>query len=152
MLAVRPINRLIDEFDQADRNSDFWAIIGHWRKWSDALTIEPYYMGLKQRPAAENNNRERLIYSPGLRVYGWVSNKRFNYDLTYTQQFGDDNGLAHHAFAATAELGYKFSDLKSKPRVSLFYGYVSGDKDPNDLENNRFERFFGFARPWSSDD
>ena len=34
----------------------------------------------------------------------------------------------------------------------MFFGYVSGDKNPNDNENNRFERFFGFARPWSSDD
>ena len=152
VLAVRPINRLIDEFDQTDHNLDFWAIMGHWRKWSDALTIEPYYMGLKQRPAAGNNSRERLIHSPGIRFYGWVSNKSFDYDLTYTQQFGNDNGLDHNAFAVTAELGYKLSKLRSKPRVSLSYGYVSGDKDPNDLENNRFERFFGFARPWSSDD
>ena len=145
VLAVRPINRLIDEFDQTDHNLDFWAIMGHWRKWSDALTIEPYYMGLKQRPAAGNNSRERLIHSPGIRFYGWVSNKSFDYDLTYTQQFGNDNGLDHNAFAVTAELGYKLSKLRSKPRVSLSYGYVSGDKDPNDMENNRFERFFGLS-------
>ena len=152
VLAVRPINRLINEFDRTDQHRNFWAIIGHWRKWSDVFTIEPYYLGLHQRPSAENNYRERLIHSPGIRFYGWVGAKNLSYDLTYTQQFGEDNGLTHRAFAATAELGYKFSERKSKPRLSLFYGYVSGDKDPNDLVNNRFERFFGFARPWSSDD
>jgi hypothetical protein len=152
LLALRPINRLIDEFDEADQNRDFWAAIGHWRKWSDLLTIEPYYLGLKQRPATTNSNRERLIHSPGIRFYGWFNDKHINYDFTYTQQFGEDNGLTHQAYAVTAEVGYKFQELKSKPRISLFYGYVSGDKDPNDNVNNRFERFFGFARPWSSDD
>ncbi|ELR73376.1 hypothetical protein C900_04228 [Fulvivirga imtechensis AK7] len=152
LLALRPINRLIDEFDKTDNNRDFWAVIGHWRKWSDALTIEPYYLGLKQRPAAANNNRERIIHSPGIRFYGWFNSNHINYDFTYTQQFGEDNGLDHNAYAVTAEVGYKFQQIKSKPRVSLFYGHVSGDKDPNDNVNNRFERFFGFARPWSSDD
>lgn len=152
LLALRPINRIIDEFDKTDHNRDFWAAIGHWRKWSDALTIEPYYLGLQQRPMADNNNLERLIHSPGIRVYGWVSNKYVNYDFNYTHQFGDGNGLAHDANAITAEVGYQFQALKSKPRISLFYGYVSGDRDPNDKVNNRFERFFGFARPWSSDD
>ena len=152
LLALRPINRLIDEFDEADQNRDFWAAIGHWRKSSEALTIEPYYLGLKQRPASENNNQERLIHSPGIRFYGWFSDKHINYDISYTQQFGKDNGLTHQAYAVTAEVGYKFQELKSKPRVSIFYGHVSGDKDPNDNVNNRFERFFGFARPWSSDD
>jgi hypothetical protein len=31
-------------------------------------------------------------------------------------------------------------------------GFASGDKNPNDNQNNRFERLFGFARPWSADD
>ena len=48
-------------------------------------------------------------------------------------------------------MGYTFAH-PWKPRLSLFYGYASGDRDPDDNQNNRFERFFGFARPWSADD
>jgi hypothetical protein len=152
ILALRPIIRLINEFDKTDVDRDFLAVIGHWRKWSDVITIEPYYLGLKQRPAISNNNRERLIYSPGIRLFGWFSNKHFNYDITYTHQFGNDNGLTQNAYAITSEIGYTFQKLKSKPRISLFYGNISGDKNPNDDVSNRFERFFGFARPWSADD
>jgi hypothetical protein len=36
--------------------------------------------------------------------------------------------------------------------LSASYGYASGDENPNDNTDNRFERFFGFARPWSADD
>jgi hypothetical protein len=152
LLALRPVTRLLTEFDQTDHNRDFWAVIGHWRRWADAITIEPYYLGLKQRPARANGNRDRLIHSPGVRLYGWLRNRHINYDVTYTQQFGEDGGLTHRAFALTAEVGYKFQELKTKPRVSFFYGHVSGDKNPNDRNNNRFERFFGFARPWSAND
>ncbi|HLP82399.1 MAG TPA: alginate export family protein, partial [Nitrosomonas sp.] len=38
-----------------------------------------------------------------------------------------------------------------KPRIGLFYGYATGDKNPTDNVDNRFDRFFGFARPWSVD-
>jgi hypothetical protein len=151
LLALRPIIRLVEKFDKTDHDRDFWAVIGHWRKWSEVITIEPYYLGLKQRATPATTNRERLIHSPGIRLYGWVNDKHMNYDFTYTQQFGEDNNQTHNAYAITAEVGYKF-DNAWKPRVSLFYGYVSGDKNPNDNVNNRFERFFGFARPWSSDD
>lgn len=152
LLALRPIIRLINEFDKTDHDKDFWAAIGHWRRWSNIITIEPYYLGLKQRATAATQNRERLIHSPGLRVYGRILDNHINYDFTYTHQFGEDNYESHNAFAFTGEVGYIFRENKWKPRVSLFYGYVSGDKDPNDQKMNRFERFYGFARPWSADD
>lgn len=152
LLAMRPVIRLVDDFDKTDQDRDFGAAIGHWRRWSDVVTIEPYYLVLKQRATISTNNSERLIHSPGIRFYGWVSHKSINYDFSYTQQIGEDNGLKHQAYAVTSEVGYHFHEFKSKPRISLFYGYVSGDKNPDDQMSNRFERFFGFARPWSSDD
>jgi hypothetical protein len=152
LLALRPVIRLINEFDKTDHDRDFWAAIGHWRKWSHVITIEPYYLGLKQRATAATANRERLIHSPGVRLYGLALDNHINYDFTYTHQFGQDNKQTHDAFAFTGEVGYLFRENKWKPRVSFFYGYVSGDKDPNDQVMNRFERFYGFARPWSADD
>lgn len=152
LLAVRPIKRLIDDFDKTDNDRDVWAVIGHWRRWSQFITIEPYYLGLNQRATVNTGNRDRLIHSPGLRVYGWLLDKHINYDFTYTQQFGKDSQLEHKAFSVTGEVGYVLREMSWKPRFSLFFGYVTGDKDPNDKVNNRFERFYGFARPWSSDD
>ncbi len=37
-------------------------------------------------------------------------------------------------------------------RFSTFYGYAKRDEDPNDNVDNRFERFYGFGRPWSAND
>ena len=152
LLALRPINIMIDKWDNPDKDRDFWAAIGHWRKWSEIITLETYYLGLNQRPSAANNNRERQIHSPGLRVYGWLPAGHINYDVTGTYQFGEDNNLTHNAYAVTAEIGYLIKELSWKPRFSLFYGFVTGDNNPTDNESNRFERFFGFGRPWSSDD
>jgi hypothetical protein len=151
LLALKPIDRLMNDGDKPDQSRDFLAAIGHWRKWAGALTIEPYYLALNERPDASNDYAEQSIYSPGIRLYGWFD-KHINYDLTYTQQFGNSNGLSHQAFAVTAELGYTFQEWQSKPRISVFYGQISGDKNPNDQINNRFERFYGFARHWSGDD
>ncbi len=146
LLALRPIVRVIDDRDYADTDRQFGAAIGHWRKWSDVVTIEPYYLALRQ----DRNIGHRMIHSPGLRVYGWM-NKSWNYDVTGTYQFGDDGEKKQDACMITAEVGYRFQH-SWKPRVSIFFGYVTGDKDPNDDRTNRFERFYGFARPWSGDD
>ncbi|MFL9845920.1 alginate export family protein [Flavobacterium rhizosphaerae] len=148
LLALRPIVRVIDDRDYADNDRQFGAAIGHWRKWSEIITIQPYYMGLKQ----DRRIGYRMIHSPGIRLYGWVYNTGWNYDVSYTYQFGDDGDNRQDAFMATAEVGYKFKKQAWKPRVSLFFGYVTGDKNPDDKVTNRFERFYGFARPWSSDD
>lgn len=152
LLALRPLVRIIDKLDTLDKNTEFGAIIGHWRKWSEIVTLEPYGLYLRQRAAPQNQDRSRRIYNAGLRAYGWL-NKHLNFDVVYNRQFGFDNSdEAQRAYAITAEVGYKFSNSGWKPRLSLFYGFVSGDKDPNDDVNNRFERFYGFARPWSADD
>lgn len=67
------------------------------------------------------------------------------------------------ALGYTSEIGYTLAENPWKPRFSLFYGFASGDKVANptfgtspaaqtDLTDNRFERFYGFQRPWSAQD
>ncbi|GAB4265231.1 MAG: hypothetical protein Kow0065_16030 [Methylomicrobium sp.] len=152
LLALQPLNRLLTDFDKPNQDQWFSAAIGHWRKWSDIVTIEPYYMALRQDADQSNGNRKRDIHGTGLRLYGWIGDSGINYDLSGMYQFGRDGGQQHDAYMVTAEVGYTFKQHPWKPRISAFYGHVSGDQDPNDNKNNRFERFFGFARPWSSDD
>lgn len=151
-LVVRPVNRIVDQLDRRDKDRWFFAVMGHWRKWSEVVTIEPYYIGLKQNASAVNNSVPREIHGFGLRLYGRINNSGFNYDVTGMYQLGQDNDRQQLAHAFTSEIGYTLLSSQMKPRFSAFFGYASGDKDPNDTKNNRFERFFGFARPWSSDD
>lgn len=146
---VKPVIRDTDDFDA--RNDDVWFYGGilNWRRWSDVVTLQPYYMGLRQR--ARGAQIEREVHSPGVRGHGVIPGTAFDYDLGAIYQFGREGARQKSAWAYLVEFGYTFPQAW-KPRLSAFYGYASGDRDPNDDLDNRFERFFGFGRPWSADD
>lgn len=149
VIAAQPLDRKLYEFDRVNEGQWFVATIGHWRKWSDVVTLEPYYLLLSQDNDGARKKRE--IHAPALRFYGPIGKTAFNYDVNLVYQTGEDDGRDHEAFGAASELGYRFKH-EWKPRVSAFYGYASGDENPNDNDNERFERFYGFARPWSAND
>ncbi len=153
MWGYQPVRRLQTKFDQANEHLWFYGAIGHWRKWSDIITLQPYYMGQKQTADPNGhtatNRLDREIHMPSLRGYGRIGNL-LDYDLNFSYQFGTNGTQVHDAYGYTAEVGRNFN-YAWKPRVSAFYGYATGDRNPNDNVNNRFDRFFGFARPWSAD-
>ncbi|MGG7054798.1 alginate export family protein [Nitrosomonas sp. ANs5] len=148
--AMQPV-RLLDKFDRRNKNLWFYGAVGHWRKWSDIVTLQPYYMGLVQDDQG-GTVAKKEIHSPAIRAYGVLPNTRIDFDLGAIYQFGRDNGQKKTAWSYLLEFGYTFQQLSWKPRLSAFYGFVSGDRNPDDNLNNRFERFFGFARPWSAND
>ncbi|MES2625089.1 MAG: alginate export family protein [Pseudomonadota bacterium] len=153
VMSLRPVTRQLTSLDRPNQDQLFNAVIGHWRSKSPLLTVEPHFLQLRQHGSAANSNRERNIKAPGLRVYGRTGTTGvINYDVTYMNQFGHDGSEDQKAEALTAEVGYAWQQHPWRPRLSAFYGYASGDRTPLDDDNNRFERFFGFARPWSSDD
>ncbi len=153
LFGMQPVRRLQTKFDEANSNLWFYGAIGTWRKWSDIVTLQPYYMGQKQQGDPNGftatNKLDREIHMPGFRAYGKVSDY-FDFDVSYNHQLGTSGPNRVDAQGYTVEVGRNF-DYAWKPRLSLFYGYASGDKNPNDNVDNRFDRFFGFARPWSAD-
>lgn len=159
LFGLQPVRRLQTKFDEANDHLWFFGAIGHWRKWSDIVTIQPYYMGQKQTADPNgftNTNRlDREIHMPGFRAYGKVA-RLFDYDVSYNHQFGYNHDPLRNittkqdAQGYTVEVGRTF-EHPWKPRLMVFYGYASGDRNPNDGKDNRFDRFFGFARPWSAD-
>lgn len=176
LLAVKPVQRFTTRLDEVDHAQDLYGAIGDWRGWSEYVTLEPYYLLLKQdgdKVEYDTGGREitrgtlnakidREIHTAGLRAYGVVGNSGFDFDASYVKQWGyqdrrnRNNGRLeaeedHNAHAYNAEIGYSWKH-PWKPRVSAFYGVASGDKNPTDGSNERFERLFGFARPWSNDD
>jgi hypothetical protein len=172
LLALKPVQRFTNQLDEVDHAQDFYGVIGDWRRWSEVVTLQPYYYLLKQDgdrvkytqngdSAAPNTRINREIHTAGLRAYGVVGKTGWDYDASYVKQWGKQdrlNGvgtfiakLDHDAHSYNAEIGYTLMHLW-KPRLSAFYGFASGDKNPNDSKNNRFEPLFGFARPWSNND
>lgn len=172
LLALKPVQRFTNQLDEVDHAQDFFGVIGDWRRWSEYVTLQPYYYLLKQegsevkydangKDAAANTKIDREIHTAGLRAYSVIGNTGWDYDVSYVKQWGNQDRLSnsgafiaeldHDAYAYNAELGYSFNHAW-KPRLSAFYGFASGDKNPTDGKNHRFERLFGFARPWSNDD
>ncbi len=172
LLALKPVQRFTTELDEVDHSQDFYGVIGDWRRWSEYVTISPYYLALKQdggkvkfdangKAALANTKIDREIHTAGVRAYGVVGKSGWDYDVNYAKQWGEqerraNNGnfiadLDHDAYAYNLEAGYTFNHAW-KPRLSASYGFASGDKNQTDTGNERFERLFGFARPWSNND
>jgi hypothetical protein len=164
--AFQPIERLKYEFDRADEDTWFYGAVFNWRRWSDYVTIQPYFIGRKQNgdPAntVEANRKPDIdIFAPGLRVYGLFGDSGFDFDADINKQFGRSGNIArgattqtlqqHDALAYALELGYTL-DHDWKPRLSIFYGFGTGDKSGTDNKSNRFDSFYGFNQPWSRND
>jgi len=148
LLSVQPLERLLYDPDRPAEGKRLWGAIGHWRAWSEVATFEPFYLRLDDRSVAGGG---RVVHSPGLRVYGRFGRSGFDFDAAGIAQFGRNGGQEVAAWAANAEVGYRFADAW-KSRLSCFFGAASGDRSPTDGRDHRFERFFGFGRPWSAND
>ena len=59
----------------------------------------------------------------------------------------DVTDLQHDAQFHHFTIGYQF-DRPSKPRLDAIVDYASGDEDPDDGENNRFDTLFGARRDY----
>lgn len=162
LFAFQPVIRFTDSADKADESQWLYAAVGDWRKWSKIISLQPYYYLLKQNgnkveygqngsPAALSAKKDREIHTLGLRGYGVIGNTGLDYDLNYARQWGQDGALNHDAYAYNLEAGYT-AELPWKPRFSWSFGFASGDKNSADGSSQRFERLFGFARPWSNND
>lgn len=146
---VQPVVRNLASFDARDREVWFYGGILNWRRWAHSVTFQPYFLGLRQ--AGDGTRLARTVHSPGLRAYGVVPGTAWDFDVGLLHQFGREGQRRKSAWAQLVEVGYTFTHAW-RPRLSAFYAHASGDRDPLDRVDNRFERFFGFARPWSADD
>lgn len=162
LLALQPIVRFTEELNQRDKAQWFYGAIFDWRKWSDVVTLSPSYFYLKQDgdevkfnanglPATAAQRIDREIHTGGLRGYGVIGKTGFDYDASYYRQWGEEGANDYRAYSYVAEFGYT-ANHAWKPRFSANYGVASGDKRSSTGTNERFDRLFGFARPWSSND
>ncbi|MGZ8153081.1 MAG: alginate export family protein [Methylovulum sp.] len=168
--ALQPVERSKYEFDQPDEDTWIYGAVLSLKQWSEFVTIQPYFLGRKvngdpYNTVSANRKNDMDIYAPGLRVYGLIGGSGFDFDTDLNKQFGrfgytrsgvpEQLMLQHDALAYSLELGYTF-DHEWKPRVSAYYGFGTGDKDPNrnvtSGSNERFDSFYGFNQPWSRND
>ncbi len=150
VFAVKPVQRFMDQLDRPDPDRWFYGVVGAWRKWSSAIQLEPYYFILDE-DRRDPGRPDRTIHTMGMRAFGLIPSTALDYDMDAAFQFGDDGERQQRAFACVGDLGYTFTH-PWKPRLSWWSAYASGDRNPNDNQNNRFDRLFGDSHGFSMSD
>lgn len=135
-------------FDEENFDLQFWGLFAA----RNIFTVgrgEFYLYGLHERDGAIRTTRNRQLYTPGFRLLKNPAPARFDYQLETALQFGRSHSstvsnkeLDHYAHFHHLTLGYTF-DLPWLPRVVAQYDYASGDNNPNDSTNNRFDTLYG---------
>lgn len=146
--ATEVVDVRLRQFDRPDEQRWFSGVIGAWRRWSEIITLEPYWFLLDEDEIAEQRP-DREIQTLGLHGYGLIGKSGLDYDFSAAFQFGDDGSRRQRAFAAYGEVGYSFTHAWD-PRVSVSTVYASGDAGPDDSLSERFDRLFVTARHWST--
>lgn len=154
-----PTERLPDDFESLKDNKHDWdqqsldlqfAGIYYDHKIDPQTNFELYLFGLEERGA---NTRQRELLTPGFRLNHRAKPGAWNYELEGTFQFGESKESTsatapmrdHVAGFATAALGYTF-DMPWQPNLTAAYFWASGDQDPNDNKNERYDTLFGARR------
>lgn len=154
-----PVDRRPSDFDAIQGNE--WALddqdldlqfagVYYEQKLSERDTFDLYVFGLDERGTT---TRRRELLTPGLRLNRARKKGTFLWELELTGQIGESKAnttatsptLHHLAGFATGALGYTF-DMAWSPTVIASYAWASGDQDPNDRDNERFDTLFGARR------
>jgi hypothetical protein len=144
------LNSLVDnelEFDEENFNTQFFGV--HFEHdLFERHHFEAYFFGLLEDASG---SRHRDIFTAGSRFLLPKMKGQFDYGIEGAYQFGESRlsgsgpDLDHSAWFVHAHIGYTF-DAAWSPRVRVAFDYASGDDNPNDGDNNRFETLFGARR------
>ena len=140
-------------FDKEHKEVRFWGAYYAPDKlpWGDQLEL--YFLGLHRKDVTGVLSiLDRDLFTPGLRLYRKPKINQFDYQVESVFQFGESRSLRtsttdldHLAYFHHAEIGYSFA-ARWSPRLIFQYDYASGDDDPNDGDNNRFDTLYGARR------
>jgi hypothetical protein len=141
------------EFDEQGSDVAFWGMfVSNRLSWGDVA--EFYYFGLDEDDSNGRATRNRELSTVGLRLFRKASAEKLDYQIESTVQFGESRtststanviDLDHFAHFQHVEVGYTFAS-HWHPRLVAQYDYASGDDNPSDRDNDRFDTLFGARR------
>lgn len=144
----------IHQFDEEDTHTWFSGGILQMHDLFNGLNAEVYLYHLDEGDSIYHQTRNRRYFTPGMRFYLKPKAGQFDFQLEAIGQLGTvrsstaaTNGtdLDHAAWYQHIDIGYTF-DMPWKPRLALEYDYASGDEDPNDNKDQRFDTLYGARR------
>ena len=130
--------------DGYTKGQDFYGIYAT-KQFKDAgANLDLYALNRLQHGAvtnAINNDDNRDTF--GSRLYRVCGKSGFDYDIEGDYQSGTSTGDKNiDAWSIAAVLGYKAPDCPYNSRLYLEYDYATGDKDPKDGDNNRYNPLY----------
>lgn len=116
------------------------------------INAELYLYHLNEGDRMRNPTSNRRYFTPGMRFYLKPSKGMMDFSSESIGQFGtvrastsSHENLDHTAWYQHLDVGYTL-DMPWSPRIALEYDYASGDDDPNDSNDQRFDTLFGARR------
>jgi hypothetical protein len=138
------------ELDRAVRDSELFGAYYQPARFAHEAAVEIYAFEHRARaPDAPDAAADHLTL--GSRYYRAAEPGRLNYELETVVQRGSSGGvvggvaradLTHRAHFFHFEIGYQLT-LPAEPNVVFQYDLASGDEDPSDARNDRFDTLFG---------
>ncbi len=141
------------KFDRQNSEFKFWGL--HFAATLNSRDqAELFYFGIDEEDTSNRPTRNRKLTTLGFRLYRNPQLSRFDYQLETALQIGQSRSstaatnatnLNHSASFQHVELGYSF-DHRWRPRLIFQYDYATGDNNPTDKDNDRFDTLFGARR------
>jgi hypothetical protein len=159
-LYLRPLDILPDDraallandvgLDRTTRRTSLAGGSYPWAPLGDDSKIEAYVLHYQRLPTGDPGfatSDAADHTSVGTRIYRAAKAGRLNYEVETVLQRGTSGDstrtdLTHRASLLHAEIGYQF-DAPWQPNLVLQYDRASGDSDPTDGVNERFDTLFG---------
>jgi hypothetical protein len=164
LMFVQPVQRKPSDFASLKGNDNeldtdsgdvrLWGIFTSWPRVFGNVTGEAYFYGFRSRDHAAIPAADRNLYTPGGRLYVKPAAGAWDFETEGAYQWGtsrastsatDRRDLQHKAGFFHGEVGYTLKANMS-PRFEVSYDFASGDHNPTDNENNRFDTLFGARR------
>lgn len=160
--ATMPVNRypssataILDgehDFDTADGKTWFSGGFFDLYNMGFGVNAEAYLYHLDEGDSAKSQTRNRRYFTPGGRLYIKPAKGEVDFQLETIGQFGtirtsatNNKEWQHKAWYQHIDLGYT-TDMAWKPRFAVLYDYASGDKNPTDSNDERFDTLYGARR------
>jgi hypothetical protein len=142
------------ELDRGQRDTTLWGGYYQFPRTTRGDTVEVYGFDYDSAGTAADPASFLDVWSLGARVFRTPAKGRWNYEVEAVAQTGDSGGtvagaprrdLDHRAHLLHVEFGYQF-DVAWAPNLMFQFDEASGDDDPFDASNERFNTLVGDRR------
>ncbi|SFK38592.1 Alginate export [Nitrosomonas aestuarii] len=156
-----PVVRLPDTADQLFHNNivfdeesfdlQLWGIFAanNFAKFGRG---ELFIFGLHEQDTSNRLTQNRQLFTPGFRLFRTPASASIDYEFESAFQMGQSHTspvaprtLDHFAHFHHLTAGYTFSTAWT-PRIAVLYDFASGDNNPDDGNNGRFDTLYSARR------